>query len=147
VAVGCAIAGTLAARADSVDAATRARVIEESLRQVRQAYVFPEVGVAMEQAIRERVARQEYQTIDSAPALAAKLTADLQAISRDKHLRVVHAASGAARRGDGQGAAGRERAIGTLGSSRWSGSPAMSVTSICARFLRRRWRRRKRRRQ
>ncbi len=49
----------------------------------------------MEKAIRERVARHEYESIDSASALAAKLTADLQAISRDKHLRVQHSQSGA----------------------------------------------------
>jgi C-terminal processing protease CtpA/Prc len=148
VGVGCAIAGTVAARADSVDAAARARVIEESLRHVRQAYVFPEVGVAMEQAIRERVARQEYQTIDSAPALAAKLTADLQAISRDKHLRVVHAASGAARRRDGQSAAGpreSDRNFGFVAVERLAGnvgyidlrsfSPAMMAAKKAAEAM------------
>jgi hypothetical protein len=69
-------------------------VIEQSLVHVRASYVFPEVGVAMEKAIRERVERGEYERVDSAPALAARLTTDLQAVSRDKHLRVVHSASG-----------------------------------------------------
>jgi C-terminal processing protease CtpA/Prc len=92
--VCCAVAVAFGAPDDSVDAATRAHVIEQSLRHVRASYVFPEVGVAMENAIRERVARGEYEKVESASELAAKLTADLQAISRDKHLRVQHSQAG-----------------------------------------------------
>ena len=92
--VCCAVAVAFGTPDNSVDATRRAHVIEQSLRHVRNSYVFPEVGVAMEKAIRERVARHEYEKVDSAPALAAKLTADLQAISRDKHLRVQHSQSG-----------------------------------------------------
>jgi hypothetical protein len=81
---------------DAIDERTRSTVIERSLQHLRDTYVFPDVAIAMEKAVRERMASQEYDGIDGAAALAAKLTADLQAISRDKHLRVLHSGGGAA---------------------------------------------------
>ncbi|MBA2269271.1 MAG: S41 family peptidase [Chthoniobacterales bacterium] len=71
-----------------LDEATRTQVLEQSLKHVRERYVFPDIGDAMEKALRVRIANKEYDGIESAAALAAKLTADLQAVSRDKHLRV-----------------------------------------------------------
>jgi retinol-binding protein 3 len=42
----------------------------------------------MEQAIRDRVSKKEYDQITSAKEFATKLTNDLQEVSHDKHLRV-----------------------------------------------------------
>jgi C-terminal processing protease CtpA/Prc len=42
----------------------------------------------MEQSIRERVSKKEYDQVTSAKEFASKLTNDLQAVSNDKHLRV-----------------------------------------------------------
>jgi C-terminal processing protease CtpA/Prc len=42
----------------------------------------------MERAVRERADRGEYDQLTSAKQFAAKLTADLQEVSHDKHLRV-----------------------------------------------------------
>src|SRR2546422_7601440 len=53
-----------------------------------EAYVFPDTAVAMERAIRDRVRRGEYERITSAQTLADSLTAHLQAVSQDRHLRV-----------------------------------------------------------
>ena len=72
----------------TIDAATRTQVIEGALRSLREAYVYPEVATRMEQAIRERMAKKEYDEVTSAKALAQTLTEHLQAVSRDKHLRV-----------------------------------------------------------
>jgi hypothetical protein len=72
----------------TIDAATRAQVIESALQSLREGYVFPEVATRMEQAIRERAAKKEYEGITSAKTLARTLTEHLQAVSRDKHLRV-----------------------------------------------------------
>jgi C-terminal processing protease CtpA/Prc len=44
----------------------------------------------MEQAIRQRASRGEYDTITSGPQLARLLTAHLQEVSHDKHLHVVY---------------------------------------------------------
>jgi hypothetical protein len=72
----------------TIDAATRAAIIASAIKNLNEAYVFPEVAKKMEQALRERVANKEYDNITSAMALAGRLTADLQAVSHDKHLRV-----------------------------------------------------------
>src|SRR5881628_1041535 len=72
----------------TVDAATRRQVIDGVLARLTEAYVFPDTAVAMERAIRDRVRRGEYERITSAQALADSLTAHLQAVSQDRHLRV-----------------------------------------------------------
>ncbi len=73
-----------------LDEALRAQVIEGALKQLNDAYVFPEVAKKMEAAIRERLARKEYDAITSPGALASTLTAHLQEVSHDKHLRVTY---------------------------------------------------------
>src|SRR5215510_3804420 len=72
----------------TIDAATRTQVIDGILKRLNDSYVFPEVAKKMEQSIRERVAKKEYDQITSAKQFATTLTNDLQAVSHDKHLRV-----------------------------------------------------------
>jgi retinol-binding protein 3 len=72
----------------TIDAATRTKVIDGILKRINDSYVFPEVAKKMEQSIRERVDKKEYDEITSAKQFAMKLTTDLQAVSNDKHLRV-----------------------------------------------------------
>ncbi|HVF57434.1 MAG TPA: S41 family peptidase [Pyrinomonadaceae bacterium] len=72
----------------TIDAATRTQVIDAALKRLNDTYVFPETAAKMEQAIRARVNNKEYDKITSAKEFAQKLTADLQEVSRDKHLRV-----------------------------------------------------------
>lgn len=76
----------------TIDAATRTQVIEGTLQNLREAYVYPEVAARMEQAIRERLAKKEYENVTSARQLSQMLTEHLQAVSRDKHLRVNYRA-------------------------------------------------------
>jgi retinol-binding protein 3 len=71
-----------------LDAATRSQVIESILKRVNDLYVFPEVAKELEKAIRARVQKKEYDEISSGEAFAQQLTSDLQAVTRDKHLRV-----------------------------------------------------------
>ena len=72
----------------TIDAATRTQVIDGILKRLNDSYVFPEVAKKMEQSIRERVNKKEYDQITSAKEFATRLTTDLQAVSNDKHLRV-----------------------------------------------------------
>jgi len=72
----------------TIDASTRKEVIDSLLKQLNAVYVFPETAAKMEQAVRERAGRGEYEKITSAKEFAGRLTEDLQAVSRDKHLRV-----------------------------------------------------------
>lgn len=72
----------------TIDAATRAAVIDVLLKELNDSYVFAETAKKMETDIRSRVAAKEYDSVTSSIEFAKKLTADLQSISKDKHLRV-----------------------------------------------------------
>ena len=70
--------------------ALRAEVIDGVLQRLNDSYVFPEIATQMEKAIRERVQKKEYDRITEGAAFAEALTTHLQAVSKDKHLRVVY---------------------------------------------------------
>src|SRR6476659_2911404 len=72
----------------SVDAVTRSAVIDGLLKELNDEYVFPETAKKMEADIRSRQKNNEYDSVTSSRAFADKLTADLQSVSHDKHLRV-----------------------------------------------------------
>jgi C-terminal processing protease CtpA/Prc len=76
----------------TIDAATRTAVIEGTLKNLNDYYVFPEVAAKMDQAIRERMQKKEYDQITSAKNLSQRLTEHLQEVSHDKHLRVGYSA-------------------------------------------------------
>ncbi|MEO7673828.1 MAG: S41 family peptidase, partial [Pyrinomonadaceae bacterium] len=69
-------------------AATRSEVIESLIKELNDGYVFAETAKKMEADLMARSKSKEYDLITGSRAFADKLTADLQAISRDKHLRV-----------------------------------------------------------
>jgi len=73
----------------AIDANTRQEVIEGAIKALNEAYVFPETAKKMEQALREHVQRKEYDNVTDAGEFARLLTAHLQEVSKDKHLRVV----------------------------------------------------------
>ncbi len=72
----------------TIDAKTRTAVIEGAIKALNENYIFPETAKKMEQAVRERMKRKEYDKITSATELASRLTAHFQEVSRDKHLNV-----------------------------------------------------------
>ena len=76
----------------TIDAATRAQMIEVVLKNLNDHYVFADVAREMERAIRERQKRHEYDQLSSASAFAKALTAHLREVSRDKHLSVNYSA-------------------------------------------------------
>lgn len=72
----------------TLDAAARAEVIDGALKALNEAYVFPEVAKKMEEAIRARQRRKEYDGITSGRRFAQLLTEHLRAVSHDLHLGV-----------------------------------------------------------
>src|SRR5215216_3657187 len=72
----------------AVDAAARKEVVENLLKRLNDTYVFPDTAAKVERAVRERLDKGDYDKLTSARQFADKLTADLQEMSRDKHLRV-----------------------------------------------------------
>ncbi len=83
------LAGRSAAQPVKLDTEMRRVVIEGALQALKQNYVFPAIAQQMEQAVRQRMQRDEYNAITDAGEFARVLTAHLQAVSKDKHLRVV----------------------------------------------------------
>ena len=71
--------------------AERKEAIDGLLSLLKRQYVFPEVAVKMESAIRERAAKGEYDAITDGPQFAERLTRDLRAVCHDRHLRVGYA--------------------------------------------------------
>jgi len=71
-----------------MDAAARARVIDGAVAILNEYYVFPETAKKMEEALRVRQEKGEYDALDDADAFADLLTDHLQQVSHDKHLRV-----------------------------------------------------------
>ena len=71
-----------------IDAASRSEVVETLIKELNESYVFAETAKKMESDLRSRVAANEYAAVNSSRAFAEKLTADLQSVSKDKHLRV-----------------------------------------------------------
>jgi len=106
-AIALPLAVQAAADTDTLDGARRASVIDGALARLDEAYVFPDVARRMAESVRARVARGEYEDIRDGGAFARKLTEDLRAVSRDRHLRVIHHPAGAPQDADGA-AAGRD---------------------------------------
>jgi hypothetical protein len=72
----------------TIDATERRAVLDGVLDQLKRNYVFPDTALVMQRAVRARQRRGEYDRLTSARAFADSLTAHLQAVSRDRHLRV-----------------------------------------------------------
>lgn len=72
----------------TLDAQTRTQVIEGIIKHFNQSYVFPEVAKAMEQSVRERMRKGEYDKITSPSALAETLKSNLYEVSKDTHIDV-----------------------------------------------------------
>ena len=71
-----------------IDAAARERVIDGAIANLNEFYVFPETAKKMEEALRARQKRGEYDSVTDGDAFANMLTVQLQEVSHDKHLRV-----------------------------------------------------------
>lgn len=71
--------------------AARAAVIERLATHVQQRFVFADVGAATAAALRAELGTGAFDTATTAEALARRLTERLQALTRDKHLRVYRA--------------------------------------------------------
>jgi hypothetical protein len=71
-----------------IDPATRARVIDGAVVSLNEFYVFPETAKRMEEALRARQKKGEYDAVEDAEAFAELLTDQLQQVSHDKHLHV-----------------------------------------------------------
>jgi hypothetical protein len=72
----------------ALDQASRGAVLDSLAVVLERMYVFPEVAARLRTDIAARRRRGEYDSIGDRPAFGRLLTDQLQAISRDRHLRV-----------------------------------------------------------
>ncbi|MFE1949271.1 S41 family peptidase [Streptomyces sp. NPDC059524] len=66
-----------------------APVIDETIRLLTEHYVFPETAEQVTGVLRRRLAEGAYD-VDDAEELARLVTADLQSVNNDRHLRLKH---------------------------------------------------------
>ena len=71
-----------------LDAATRTTVLDAIAHQLETEYAFPEIAQEIKTDIQTRIAADGYQDVKSGGQLAATLTAQLQTLSSDLHLKV-----------------------------------------------------------
>lgn len=67
---------------------THAQIIDLALDRIVTGYVFPQRAVEVDQAIRARLASGAYDALSGA-AFCAAVTAHLQEVCPDKHLRLL----------------------------------------------------------
>lgn len=67
----------------------RRAVVESAAKMLRERYVFPDMGNQAASAIESALAAGSYAGLDQLAAFAQRLTEDLGAVARDKHLRIT----------------------------------------------------------
>jgi peptidase S41-like protein len=72
----------------ALDDANRRAVVEAAAKMLRERYVFPDVGAQAARAIESALGAGDYKSLDQPRAFAQRLTDDLRAVAKDKHLRV-----------------------------------------------------------
>jgi hypothetical protein len=77
------------APAGAFDAATRRELVERLGEELRDRYVFPDVAERAAARIGAALAAGEYDGLADPAAFVQRLSADLQAIAHDKHLRLM----------------------------------------------------------
>ncbi len=89
-----AAAQRAAAPEQDLDDAARTAVIDGLLKKINSNYIYPDVAKKMEEAIRARVAKKEYDGIKKGHEFANLLTEHLREVCKDKHLEVQYAPGG-----------------------------------------------------
>lgn len=83
-----AVAPVPASAQERVSPEDRAAVVQRLASTLEERYVFPDVAREMADRLRKNLEAGHYRDLDDPPAFADRLTQDLQAVSRDKHLNV-----------------------------------------------------------
>jgi len=78
-------------QAQTLDSHQQAEVVNKNADMLKANYVFPEVGSQAGQFIQTQLSHGVYAKSTSASDFGEKLTADLQSITHDKHMRVFPA--------------------------------------------------------
>jgi hypothetical protein len=88
LAQGAALSAMTEAQVPTVTRAERSEVVAGIAREMNARYVFPDVAAQVERALAAKARNNEYDRLDDPLQFAARLTADLQEVTHDKHIRV-----------------------------------------------------------
>jgi hypothetical protein len=80
--------------ASPLDDAGRSAIVAAAATALRDRYVYPDVGEQAATAIEAALATGRYDEIEDPSAFAVRLTADLEEVAHDKHMRVVSPSQG-----------------------------------------------------
>ncbi len=83
-----------AAPAATLDSAARREIVAKLSEALRDRYVFPEVGERAASRIGAALAAGEYDGLADRAAFVQRLSADVRAIARDKHLNIMSPGAG-----------------------------------------------------
>lgn len=64
-------------------------IVDKAVQALAEGYIYPDRGRNAGEAIHKALASGGYNTISDRSAFAARLTADLQAVTHDRHMRVM----------------------------------------------------------
>ena len=67
--------------------------MDDLIKEVKRFYVFPDLAVKVEAALRSHQRSGSYDKISSGRALSAAVTRDLMAVTNDKHLKLRYSES------------------------------------------------------
>jgi len=84
-----------AARTAALDSSERGQLIPAICSVLQTEYIYPNVASRMVEALQAHAQHGDYASISNGKALAARLTTDLRAISRDGHLGAEYHPEGA----------------------------------------------------
>jgi hypothetical protein len=73
---------------EAIDEAAKAAVVDSLSKALNDIYVFPDVALKMEKAIRKNLRRGEYKDAAAYDDFAAMLNEDMYEIARDRHLHI-----------------------------------------------------------
>ena len=73
-----------------LNAALRKQIIADVVTNLDQFYVYPELARKMGETIRNRESKGDYNALTGGEEFASELTADMVAVSHDKHLNVFY---------------------------------------------------------
>ncbi len=80
------------APAPPIDGATRKRVIELAIAKMTARYIFPEKVPAIAKTLRGKLSTGGYDRVGDPKAFAEAVTADIQTVAHDKHMRLFWSA-------------------------------------------------------
>jgi hypothetical protein len=83
-------AGVSNQRDMQMNAASRQQLIDAVIKEVNNSYVFPDMAKKVETSLRHQQKRGFYDAIASAQQLSEVLSDELQAATKDRHLRVMY---------------------------------------------------------